>query len=114
MVSSEWIIDNLKEYISENDVNLRHGWIQIKMDRIIYATNEEFREKAMDEIESIISKPYFISVSTLDALEITEDEFWSRAVRYTDVLQILRNIRSEYKLPKSFPIPNSQFLIPNS
>lgn len=101
MVSSEWILNNLKEYISENDVNLRHRWFQIKVDGIINATNDDFKEKVMDEIESIISKPYFIALNELDTSKITEDEFWSRSARYTDVFQILRNIRSDYKLPKS-------------
>lgn len=101
MVSSEWILNNLREYISENDVNLRHGWFQIKVDGIINATDEDFRDKVMDEIEAIISKPYFIAVNELDASKITEDESWSRTARYTDVFQILRNIRSDYKLPKS-------------
>lgn len=45
MVSSEWILNNLREYISENDVNLRHGWFQIKVDGIINATDEDFRDK---------------------------------------------------------------------
>lgn len=107
MVSSEWILNNLREYISEKDVNLRHGWLQLKVEGVVAATQAEFREPLMDEIESILSKPYFAAVNDFDASKITESEFWSRTARYTDVFQILRNIRSEYTLP------NSALLNPN-
>jgi hypothetical protein len=107
MVSSEWILNNLREYILEHDVNLRHGWLQLKVEGVVMATKEEFREQLMHEIEVILSKPYFAAVNELDTSKITESEFWSRTARYTDAFQILRNIRSEYHLP------NSSLLNPN-
>ncbi len=101
MVSSEWIINNLREYISENDVNLRHGWFHIKVDGVIRATSVEKQNVVMDEIEAIIARPYFKAVQDFDNKTINEDEYWGRVARYTDVFQILRNIRSDFNLPKS-------------
>jgi len=101
MVAPQWILNNLNEYITEYDVQLRHGWFQIKIDGVMRASEENFREKVMDEIEAIIAKPYFKAVNDFDSNKISEDEYLGKIARYTDVFQILRNIRSDYDLPKS-------------
>ena len=101
MVSTEWILNNLSEYILDNDVNLRHGWFQIKIDGVIRATNEDYRNIVMNEIESIITKPYFKALHDFERKDIDESKYWGLVARYTDVFQILRNIRSDYNLPKS-------------
>jgi hypothetical protein len=100
MVSREWIINNLKEYISVNDINIRHGWFLIKIESVVRATTVEKQSVVMDENKAIIARPYFKAVQDFDNKIINEDEYWSRVARYTDVFQILRNIESEYNLIK--------------
>jgi hypothetical protein len=101
MLTNEWILDNLGNYITSIDVELRHGWFEFKVDNVINFLDDAHRSLAMDKIESLIAKPYLKAVGQRNENSISESEYWSKVARYTDVFQILRNIRSKYNLPNS-------------
>lgn len=101
MIEKQFLLTNLGEYVSSDDVNMRHGLFEFKIDGIIGFLEEVQRNEAMDEIERIISKPYFKAVQELESQRITEDQYWGKVARYTDTFQLLRNIRMKYNLPES-------------
>lgn len=101
MLNSQFILDSLSEYVTEDDVQLRHGWFQVKMDSVIKATPGESQEEVMNKIDFILSRPYFIAEELLSNNKINESEYWSRVARFTDVFEILRQIRRKYNLPRS-------------
>ena len=90
MLSSYFVLNSISEYITEDDVHLRHGWFQVKMEGAINATPVETREEVMNSIDFIISRPYFNAKELFKDDKITEKEYWSRVGTFTDVFERLR------------------------
>ena len=101
MIETQFLLNNIAEYVSSDDVKMRHGLFEFKVDGIISFLENNQRIEAMNNIERIISTPYFKAVSEFENKIINEDEYWGKVARYTDTFQILRNIRRKYNLPES-------------
>lgn len=100
-MESEWMYNNIADYVCSADVNLKHGWFEFKINGILEKIDTEYQEKVMEKIETTISFEYFKKREKIDTGEITYDEFLSKTYRYTDTFQILRNLRLKYNLPVS-------------